>query len=99
MWLTVCLEGRLGGLLTGEELRQVKTLRGFAALVETRLAPNDSAGSQAIELDRSAMEQLYSDPMWEQRGPHLGGPRARPASLEFDMPLIDAIDPRRWDQT
>jgi len=50
----------LGGLLTEEEISRVKTLRGFAALVETRLAPNDSAGSQAIELVKWTMEQLFS---------------------------------------
>jgi hypothetical protein len=75
----------LGGLLTEDEISRVKTLRGFAALVATRLAPNDSAGSQAIELVKWTMEQLFSG--------------FAAASLNLDVPLIDAINPRRWDQT
>jgi hypothetical protein len=83
---------------TNDEIDQVKTLRDLAALVETRLAPNDRASSQAIELIEWAMEQLHNDPFWERRGPHIRTPRVRAASLELDVPLIDAIDPSRWDQ-
>ena len=89
----------MGSPFTNDEVDGIHTLRGLAALVETRLPSNDSAGSQAIELVGWAMEQLYSDPLWTQRGPHLSGPRARATSLEFDVPFIDAIDPGRWDQT
>src|SRR5215831_4213892 len=48
--LTYYLERRLGGPFTNDEVDGVQTLRGLAALIETRLAPNDCAGSQAIEL-------------------------------------------------
>jgi hypothetical protein len=46
------LERRLGGPFTDDEVDGVQTLRGLAALVETRLAPNDCTGSKAIEIAR-----------------------------------------------
>jgi hypothetical protein len=97
IWLTGYLEDRVGGRFTNDEIDQVKTLRGLATLVETRLAPNDRAGPQAIELVEWAMEQLHNDPFWERRGPHIRTP-PRAASLNFDVSLIDAIDPGRWDR-
>src|SRR5262245_16491270 len=93
MWLTVYLERRLGGLLTEDEISRLKTLRGSAALVETRLAPNDSAGYKPSNW----LNGLWSN--CSRHGPDDTIPGARAASLNLDVPRIDAIKPRRWDET
>ena len=97
IWLTGCLEDRLGVRFTGDEVEAAKTLRGLVTLVETRLARNDHDDIQAAELVEWAMKQLRDDQFWQQRGPHIRGRRKFAASLDLDAPLIDAIDPHRWE--
>lgn len=69
---------------------KVKTLRDLSAAAERMLPESERSRSLAEELVASAASQL--DPRsW---------PDARDSDLaaRFDLPLLDALDPRRWER-
>jgi hypothetical protein len=85
------LEDRLGKMIDDdlEALDQVKTLRDLAVMVEHHLPPGDTVTAQAIGMVKSAAEQI--------RRRSIRNRVDCEDTLNFDIPLLDAIQPRRWD--
>jgi hypothetical protein len=87
------LEDRLGSEMIDDDVRaldQVKTLRDLSVMVEHHLPPGDTVTAQAIGMVKSAAEQIRRRSIrnrWDCED-----------TLNFDIPLLDAIHPRRWDR-
>ena len=88
--LAIELEKQLGCMIKEEELGQVKTLRDLAAAVGRRLPPADAAPSQATSAVKSAVEQLRREGL-------IPAGECCEDTLSFDVPLLEAIDPHRWN--
>jgi hypothetical protein len=91
--MTIRLEDRLGFRLTDDEVDGVKTLRDLAAIVASRMENRSEATSSSVELTTSAAGELARDPFWAGRPSR---PSATANPLDFDVPLLDALEPDRW---
>jgi hypothetical protein len=89
--MTIRLEDRLEMRFTDDEVDGVKTLRDFATIVASHLGNKDEATSRSVELTRWAAGELAEDPFWAGRRPTVGTDQ-----LDFDVPLLDALEPDRW---
>jgi uncharacterized paraquat-inducible protein A len=89
------LESRLSTSFTDDEVFGVKTLRDLAALITTRLDPTDERMSRAIELVAWSVAELAYDACWQPRGK--GRTPTEHGPLNLDAPLLDVLDPHRWD--
>jgi hypothetical protein len=89
--MTIRLEDLLETRFTDDEVDGVKTLRDFATVVAWQLENSDEATSRSVELTRWAAGELAEDPFWAGRRPTVGTDR-----LDFDVPLLDALEPDRW---
>jgi len=85
------LEEHLSSKVEDAELDRVKTLRDLAVVVERRLAPGGAATSQAISVVRSVAER-YRREASTPNSAYCDG------VLNFDIPLLEAIAPRRWNK-
>lgn len=79
------VERTVGGTIGDDELQAVKTLRDFARLVERRLPEGPKAGVKAVEMVRTAALKID----WFT---------VTAADPDFDVPLLDALRPGRWEQ-
>jgi hypothetical protein len=89
------LEERLGTKFDENEIYGVKTLRDLASIVGTRLDQKGDVASRSIELTRWAVSELASDPLWRSHRSLLG---EAPDPLDVDAPLLDVLDPGRWNR-
>jgi hypothetical protein len=94
--MTIRLEDRLGFRLTDDEVDGVKTLRDLAAIVASRMENRSEATSSSVELTTSAAGELARDPFWAGRPSR---PSATANPLDFDVPLLDALEPDRWKKS
>jgi hypothetical protein len=90
--LVLDLENRLGSKIADvEALGHVKTLCDLVVMVERHLPPGDTVTAQAIGMVKSAVEQI-------RRECSIRNCDGCEDTLNFDIPLLEAIDPRRWDR-
>jgi hypothetical protein len=87
--LGFALEKQMGGKIEKEELGRVKTLHDLAVVVERRL-PACGGTATSVSMVKSAAEQIRRE--WPT--PNSG---SYEDALNFDVPLIEAISPRRWN--
>ena len=88
--LAMVLEKRLSPAFEDRELDQVQTLRDLVGLVEHRLPQGPGATEQAIATVASAIRELLQSGETERDA---GEPEA---PINFDAPLLDAVNPHRW---
>jgi hypothetical protein len=97
MLMTHRLEERMSTEFPEDDLYQLKTLRDLARMIAGSSKLFGDAGSQSIELTTWAVSELAKDSWWQLRG------RGRDADcndpLDLDAPLLDVLDPGRWDQS
>lgn len=89
------LEDRLGTKFNDDEAYGVKSLRDLANIVAARLEQRDEAAPRSVELTTWAVGELAESPFWGSRpGRRL---MAGTSPLDFDAPLLDVLDPGRWE--
>src|SRR5262249_44481676 len=95
--MTHRLEEQMGTKFPDDDVYRLKTLRDLARMIAGSSKLLGDAGSQSIELTTWAVSELARDSMWQLRG------RGRAADcndpLDLDVPLLDVLDPGRWDQS
>jgi hypothetical protein len=86
--MTERLAKHLGVHFSNDEVDGIKTFRDLSNLIAARLEETTEGSTRAIELTRWAVSELEREPLWG---------RASQTPLDFDAPLLDVLDPGRWD--
>jgi hypothetical protein len=89
--MTLRLSEHLGVRFSDDDVDEVRTLREFSKLIEGQLKDAAQASARAVDLTRWAVTELEKEPLWR--------PRSVTQPLDFDAPLLDVLDPGRWDYT
>jgi hypothetical protein len=89
--MTQRLSEHLGVHFSDDDVDGVGTLHELSKLIEGQLKDKASASARAVELTVWAVTELEKDPLW--------GRAASRAPLDFDAPLLEVLDPGRWDYT
>jgi len=87
--MTDRLAEHLSAHFSDNDVDKIKTLRDLSNLIAAHLEDTGQAPARAIELTRWAVAELEKDFLW--------GARASHTALDFDAPLLDVLDPGRWD--
>ena len=89
--LALVLEEQLDCKFSDEELETVATLAEMATLVEPRLLGAAGPTAPAEHLVRAAVRNLQNDPQCRIFP-------AREDDLDMNVPILDAVDPDRWER-
>jgi hypothetical protein len=81
--IVVRLEDSLGKEISDAELEGVRTLRAIARVVRAHLPPDSDQETRSIELVRDAAKSV---------------PWCSVAEVILDAPLMEAVDPGRWNR-
>jgi len=96
MLMMLRLEERLSTKFTEDQFHGVKTLRDLSAIVAARLERTGETASRSVELTTWAVGELAQEPLWGSRPCRFADDSS---PLDFDGPLLDALDPGRWDRS
>jgi hypothetical protein len=87
--MTDRLSEHLGVHFSDHDVDEIRTLRELSKLIEGHLKDTAQAPARAVDLTQWAVAELERDPFW--------GRAASRTPLDFDAPLLDVLDPGRWD--
>jgi hypothetical protein len=87
--MTDRLSEHLGVHFSDNDVDEIRTLRELSKMIEGHLKDAPQASARAVDLARRAVTELEKDPLW--------GRAASRTPLDFDAPLLDVLDPGRWD--
>jgi hypothetical protein len=80
--IAIALEEMVGEAISDAELGGAHTLRDVARVVQSRLPPGSHREARSLELVLAAAKRVA----W-----------LKAVDVRFDVPLMDAVDPNRWN--